>query len=106
MPARFIHRGLIGTIVVLAIVGLVDSLISREPDLLVLFVAVLACGLGLALALVADRRSVPVRVDLAKWLRDRSTLTGEDPGRLADRAIATYRLQLGEAGAPPTNEVE
>jgi hypothetical protein len=106
MPARYIHRGLIGTIVILAVVGVADSLISREPDLLVLFIAVLACGLGLALAIVADRRSVPVRVDLAKWLRDRSTLTGEDPGRLADRAIATYRLQLGEAGAPSTPDAE
>ena len=85
---------------------MVDSIISREPDLLVLFVVVLGCGLALAFALAADRRSVPVRVDLAKWLRDRSTLTGEDPGRLADRAIATYRLQLGEAGGSPTTEGE
>ena len=78
-----------------ALAGLFDSWVIEEPDLVVLFATVLVlCSALLTRWLL--RRQVRIRTDLARWLQRRSDLTGEPVGQIADRALATYRQQLGE----------
>lgn len=77
-----------------------------DPMARAILVAVLfAIGLLLLLFLVimragsARRGAVGLRPDLAAWLTERSEATGETPGALADRAVASYRAAM-EEGRP------
>ena len=105
MATSRIDRVLILAIVLVALAGFFDAWVIEEPDLVVLFVTILVIGLVLLARTLSKRRSLRVRADLAAWLQQRSDLTGESPEQLADRALATYRLQLGEGvdnTDPPT----
>ena len=42
--------------------------------------------------------TVQVRSDLWEWLSDRAEQTNEDPGRIAERALARYREETDTAG--------
>lgn len=72
-----------------------------DPMIRALLVAVLFL-IGLVLLLFvtivtnATRRhaSVNVRPDLWEWLNQRAEDTNEDPGRIAERALAQYRNEL------------
>src|SRR5687768_9724655 len=79
---------------VLVGVGLVDALRTGQGDL----VLVLSVSLVLLVAALASvvqlRRAVPLRPDLAGWLREQSAATGEPVERLADRCVAAYRAGL------------
>ncbi len=49
-----------------------------------------------ALAIERRRPIVTLRGDLFRWLRRRSSLTGEPLPALTDRAVATYRHALAD----------
>jgi hypothetical protein len=81
---------------VVAAVGLLDAVFTDEHDFVVLFAALALLGsVQVATALWAPA-PVGLRRDVARWLRERSRLTGEPLGHIADRAVSTYRLALGE----------
>ena len=79
---------------VVAGVGAVDSFISEEWDLLVVFLLTLVLHAVIWLSVRVGREPIPVRPDLADWLRRRSAATGEPMTAITDRAIASYRMGL------------
>lgn len=62
----------------------------------VLFLIGLVLLLFVSIATSASRRdgSVSVRSDLWEWLNQRADDTNEDPGRIAERALAQYRDEV------------
>lgn len=82
----------IGLIVVA--VGALDSLISKEWDLLVVFLLSGTVQLALWLRQSGTRSSVSLRPDLARWLAARSEQSGEPFDDLLDRAVARYKHGL------------
>jgi hypothetical protein len=86
-------------------VGIVDTAIDRQWDVLAVLCVIGFLQLILLTQLHAHRPPVPIRADLVKWLRARAGMTDEDPGHLADRAVAAYRAGLtGELAAPEPKE--
>ena len=80
--------------VVVAAAGAVDAATGRVWDQLTVLIFV---GALIVAALVVGRPRRPivsVRSDLARWLRDRAVVEGEDLDALVDRSIATYREHL------------
>ncbi len=105
MGATRTDRVLILAVVLVALAGFLDAWVIEEPEIALLFGAVLILGLALLARTLSKRRPLRVRADLAGWMQQRSDLTGEPVEQIADRALATYRLQLGEgpdAAEPPT----
>jgi hypothetical protein len=90
------HKVLVVLAAVAATVGVIDTAMSRQWDLVAVFALVLVPLVGLLVTLGWGKQVVPVRRDLAAWLRDRSALTGEPLSTVADRAIAAQRAALGE----------
>lgn len=90
------HKVLVVLAVLAATVGVIDTAMAGQWDLVAVFALVLVPLVGLLVALEWGRQVVPVRRDLAAWLRDRSALTGEPLSTAADRAIAAQRAALGE----------
>jgi hypothetical protein len=88
---------LVVSLVVVSGVGTVDAAIGREWDLLVVLVLALALSIALASRLETGRPAIPVRRDLVTWLRERSAVSGETIGALADRALSAYRERYGQA---------
>jgi hypothetical protein len=87
-------------IAVVGAVGVLDAVIGEVWDLVVLFGIVVAIALALLVSMNWRRRPVMLRADHARWLIQRSQLTGEAVEHIADRAIATYR----DALIPPDDE--
>ena len=87
----------IGLIVVA--VGALDSFISREWDLLVVFALSGIVQLGLWLRQSGRRSPVSLRPDLARWLAQRSEQSGEPFDDLLDRAVARYKHGLYDDNA-------
>lgn len=87
-------RVLVSIALIVAAVGAVDALFSREWDLLVVFVLAITLQLILWLRLRANRVPVTLRPDLARWLEHRSERSGEPFDDLLDRAVAWYRQRL------------
>lgn len=85
---------------VVAAVGVIDALISREWDLLAVFGLTLLLHLTLFAQLSRRRLPVEIRADLVHWLRKRSDETGEPMAALADRAIARYQSAFVEENSP------
>ncbi len=79
---------------VVAGVGALDSFLSREWDLLVVFLLSISLQLLLWLRLRANRIPVTLRPDLARWLEHQSGRTGEPFDDLVDRAVAWYQSGL------------
>ncbi len=105
MGASRTDRILILAVVLVALTGLFDAWVIEEAETALLFGALLTLGLVLLARTLSKRRPFRVRADLAAWLRQRSDLTGEPVEQIVDRALATYRLELGEetdAAEPPT----
>jgi hypothetical protein len=97
MALRRVDLAVLCTILLVALVGAVDAAIAVEPDLVALMVIVAALAVGLLVRNASGRRPMTVRADLARWVRQREALTGDSPDALVDRALAVYRVQLGEA---------
>lgn len=106
MGASRTDRIMILAVVLVALTGLFDAWIIEEPETALLFVVLLILGLVLLARTVSKRRPLRVRADLAGWMQQRSDLTGEPVEQIADRALATYRLQLGEGVDPAESPVE
>lgn len=87
-------RVLIVSALVLSVVGVIDSLISREWDLLALFILVTLVHVVMLLLQGAHRRNTTIRPDLARWIEHRSQTTGEPSDYVLDRAIASYKHGL------------
>jgi hypothetical protein len=70
---------------------------ARAILVAVLFVVGLVLLLFLALVRSGSRGAAALRIrpDLREWLDRRSEETNEDAGRIAERAIASYRDRLG-----------
>jgi len=92
-----LDRTLLAVVAVIALFGAVDAWVIGEPDLLLLFVIILVVTLVVFLRAMRERRAIRLRPDLSRWLRSRGRMTGEPAQDLADRAVANYRLQLGES---------
>lgn len=69
---------------------------TRAVLVAVLFLIGLVLLLFVSIATSATRRdgSVKVRSDLWEWLNQRAEATNEDPGRIAERALAQYRDEV------------
>lgn len=69
----------------------------------VLFLIGLVVLLLVAITTSVSRRSgsLTVRSDLWEWLDDRAEETNEDPGRIAERAIARYRNEVEQRSRTP-----
>lgn len=89
-------RVLLLAVALVALAGVFDAIIIRQYELILLFAVILGMAFVLLARSFSKRRALRVRADLAKWLIRRSNLTGESAEQIADRALATYRLQLGE----------
>ena len=88
------HKGAMVTLLVIIAVGALDAAAGRVWDHLVVFVlAGFVQGL-LLLGLQGHRPAVPIRSDLVAWLRQRAALTGESMEQIADRCIASVRVDL------------
>ena len=89
----------LGVALVLAAVGAVDAARGQHWDTAAVFGLLLLVLLGLLTRVRGARPSVPLRGDLVRWLRERSAVTGEPVEVLADRALAAFREQYGDAPA-------
>ena len=80
--------------VLVAAVGAVDAAIGWSWDLVVVFGLVALLQLLLLARLSSRRRSIPIRADLMRWVRDRAAVEGDSPDLVVDRALAAYRADL------------
>lgn len=78
------------TLVVIAVVGLVDAIIDDRAGSAVLF-GVLAVGIAALSRLRIGETTVTMRRDLASWLDRVSPVTGETPDEMSDRAVSRLR---------------
>ena len=90
----------LGAALVVCAVGAVDAARTQRWDTVAVFVLLALVLLGLLSRVRGRRPCVPVRGDLVRWLRERSAVTGEPVEVLADRALATFRDQYGDAPGP------
>lgn len=84
-------RLLLVLVAVCASVGIIDAAVSREWDLLAIFVAVTALVMVLWFRQRLHRVSVTLRPDLAHWLEHRAESSGEPFDDVLDRAVATFK---------------
>ncbi|MCP3991767.1 MAG: hypothetical protein GY929_20660 [Actinomycetia bacterium] len=75
-------------------VGALDAFVSREWDLLIVFLLVVSLQAMLWLRLRANRIPVTLRPDLARWLERQSERSGEPFDDVLDRAVAWYHSGL------------
>lgn len=94
MAAHQLDRHLLGLATLVAGIGAVDAAISRDADLLVLFVGLAALVATVLVRSHLGRRAVPLRKDVVAWLDERAVATGERVEVLADRSISSYRAGL------------
>ena len=81
----------LAAIALVAAAGAADAARSAIWDqLFVLVLVVVLAATGLLVGR-SDRPIVSLRVDLARWLRDRSAVEGEPVDVLLDRTVATAR---------------
>jgi hypothetical protein len=88
------NRGVLIATVLVAAVGVVDALVGRAYDLVVVFTIVGALQLVLLARLSSRRPHVPVRADLVAWLTERAALEGDSVEAEIDRALAAFRDDL------------
>jgi len=93
-PTGTLRMLVIGIVVVL-VIGSVDSAIGGEWDLFALFLIALGLGVTLLFRVESRRSAIPIRRDLAAWLRNRSAVSGEPLTTVTDRAIATFVERYG-----------
>ena len=93
-PTGTLRMLVIGIVVVL-VIGSVDSAIGGEWDLFALFLIALGLGVMLLFRVESRRPAIPIRRDLAAWLRNRSAVSGEPLTTVTDRAIATFVERYG-----------
>lgn len=72
-------------------VGVLDAAISREWDLLVIFVLTALALVAMWVRLRVHRVDVTLRPDLAHWLEHRAESSGEPFDDVLDRAVASFK---------------
>lgn len=87
-------RVLLSVALVVTGVGVLDAFISREWDLLVVFLLSGTLQLTLWLRQRANRTPVSLRPDLTRWLERQSQRSGEPFDDVMDRAVAWYQHGL------------
>jgi hypothetical protein len=91
VTATMSSRLLLGLLLVLGVVGILDTSRERHWDAVVLFVAVVVVAAMLLVRSWVGTPLVAVRADLVRWLDHRSAESDEHIGAVASRAIAAYR---------------
>ena len=79
---------------VVASVGVAESIVQRDWDVLSLFIAIVVLLAGLFLRTFVGRPTISLRRDLVVWLDERAVTAGEPLERVADRAVSAYRAGL------------
>ncbi len=72
-------------------VGVADAAISREWDLLAIFVLIAALLVAVWIRQRVHRVDVTLRPDLAHWIEHRAESGGESYDDVLDRAVATFK---------------
>ncbi len=78
-------------------VGVIDSIVSGEWDLFVVFSVAFALVASLSLRTRSGRNVVTLRPDLARWAADHASRTGETVETPIDRAVAAQRRRVDPA---------
>lgn len=95
MSPTGVTRLLVTANVVVLGIGVVDAAITGEWDLLTVLLIGLAISTVLLVRLEARRPAVPIRRDLALWLRERAAISGESLDTVTDRAVSTFADRYG-----------
>ena len=85
---------LTGFSLLIAGVGVTDAALSRQWDLLVLFVVIGLVQLWTLVRTLDKRVTISLRPDLARWVTQRSQRTGEPATDVVDRAVALFQHGL------------
>lgn len=85
---------------VVALVGLVDAIVSGTWDFVAVFGLTLALQVILLVRLQTGRAELTVRRDLAAWIAERAEATGETPEGVIDQCVANVRAGLVDERAP------
>jgi len=88
------QRALHLTVVVVALIGVLDASIGANWDLVVVFAIVAVLAAYGAARSTSRRPTVPIRSDLVAWMGARATSGGERVEDVADRAVALYRAGI------------
>lgn len=83
-----------------AVVGLVDTVISQEWDFAVVFGLAVVLQLVVLLQTRTGRAWLSVRRDLATWVMGRAVATGETPDAVVDQCLASVRAGLADDEVP------
>ena len=78
-------------------VGTIDSIVSGEWDLFVVFALAFALVAFLSLRTKSGRHVVTLRSDLARWATDHAHRTGETVETTIDRSVAAHRRRVDPA---------
>ena len=81
------------TLVVLALAGIATAhaIVRSHWDAAATLLLLDAALIALVMANLGSRRPVQLRLDLVRWLEQRSARLGEPVESLADQAVASYR---------------
>lgn len=91
-------RVLLSVLLVVSGVGLLDAFISREWDLLAVFLLQSVLVLVVWARQLARRVPTTLRSDLAHWVEQESQRTGEPAQSIVDRALSWRRIGLQGQG--------
>jgi hypothetical protein len=83
-----------GAAALVLIAGIVDSIVSGEWDLFVVFVLAFVLVAFLSFRSKSGRRPVTLRTDLERWVVGHSHRTGETVETTLDRAVAGHRRRV------------
>ena len=86
-----------GAAVLVLVAGIVDSFVSGEWDLFVVFILAFVLVAFLSVRSKNGRRLVTLRTDLARWSADHAHRTGETLETTLDRAVAGHRRRVDPA---------
>mgnify|MGYP006293731237 CR=1 FL=1 len=99
MTARRTPWELLGVALV-SIVGVIDALVGKSPDLAALFAATLVLAVVAAVRSLVARRRIAVRADLVAWLEQTALAEGTSVESVADSALSAARAGMTPTGAP------
>ncbi len=75
-------------------IAVIDAALGNNWDLIVVTAVVLVLQVAALAKLGRRRLQVPLRADLARWLEDRASVTGESIESIVDRAMAGFAARL------------
>lgn len=93
MSTKIITYATALTLIVLGVVGFIDSVVDDRAGPAVLF-ALISLGIVPLAYNKASETSVPLRRDLASWLERTAPTTGETVQEMTDRAVSRLRASF------------